>query len=154
PRRTRENRLRAPAPEPYRRKTSTSRRAAAAGGTRAPMAASRKALRRHHRRYRIGSSTYLVHLRNIPQNPAARWQHDWSSVCLINRFDRAVDRIAGGGCRHEGNQADLRQHRQVPQPPDRRAAEQRRELVAPGRAEEAAAGEFDERKQRYGAAPA
>ena len=48
----------------------------------------------------------------------------------------------------------MRQHRQVPQCPDRRAAEQGRELVTPRRAGEAIAGKLGKRKQGDGAAAA
>src|SRR5215813_2235213 len=71
---------------------------------------------------------------------------------LMNRFDRTVDRMARGRGGDEGDQADLRQNRQVAKHPDRRHAEQSRQLVAPRRADEGTARELDEHEQRNGAA--
>src|SRR5262249_40632636 len=53
------------------------------------------------------------------------------ATCLMNRFDRTVDRMARGCGGDEGDQSDLRQHRPVAQHPHRRDAAQSRKLLAP-----------------------
>src|SRR5258708_12592260 len=70
----------------------------------------------------------------------------------MNGFDRALDRMARGRGSDEGDQADLRHHRQIAQHPDRRHTEQSCKLIAPRRADEGAAREAGEREQPDGAA--
>src|SRR5215510_10811979 len=72
----------------------------------------------------------------------------------MNGFDGAVNRVARGRGRDEGDQADLRKHRQIAQCPDRGTPEQGRELVSARAAGEAAAEELAEREQREGGAAA
>src|SRR5262252_897435 len=84
----------------------------------------------------------------IAQNSAARRQAGAASA-LMDRFDRPVHGLARGGGGDEGDQADLRQHRDVAQRSDREAAEQGGELLAPG-ANEPAARELGEREQGDG----
>src|SRR5215475_1880008 len=68
----------------------------------------------------------------------------------MNGFDRAVNGVARGRGGHQGDQGDLREHRQIAQCPDRGTAEQGRELVASRTAGEAAAEELGESEQRDG----
>src|SRR5215475_12373458 len=75
---------------------------------------------------------------------SAAWAAMLPATWLMNRFDRTVDRMARGCGGDEGDQSDLRQHRQVAQHPDRRHAEQSRKLLAPRRADEGAARELGE----------
>ena len=130
--------LPSPAPEPHSTRTSTSRapqqrtRSGPRGSTCVTEGTSAAPSS-----VWIGPSTSLVHLRNHSAKSGGAVAMHCSQVCLINRFDRALDRIARGGGSDEGDQADLRQHRQVAQYPDRRRAEQGGELVAPRRADEA-----------------
>src|SRR5262249_38719972 len=79
-------------------------------------------------------------------------RHQLNKQWLLKGFQRAIDGAARSECGHTRDQGDHDDHGGVAEVTDRKAAEQGPKLLAGGAAQELAACQLDQAKQRQGTA--